>query len=234
MRRRNRAPRAALLPKMADPERKSLPVNGLGAARRIPGDGTAHRTEDVMSERYRAVIGVLLDPRTQRVVDIFRALGDFEAAYDIAVIDVLEHRLTGICGPSGARAIVSDALLFGFALRNKRTDLSWPHGDWDLAPIGTRQATAHECAMLALVAGCGRMEDDFQRDEGLALATLAATRLGVRLDASLASLARELATRIARAGMPIDRPDWPRLLDNPIETVGARRPVASASQLLRF
>ncbi|GGK37221.1 hypothetical protein [Salinarimonas ramus] len=152
----------------------------------------------------RATVDVLLGPTTALVVDIFRALGDFEASYDVAVIDMLEQRLTGATDGQTARAVVSDALLLGFALRNQRTDTSWPHRDWDMHAIGARRATAHECATLALIAAA--------RAGDTALAADAARRLGVRLNATIASLSRDMGTRLEAAGLEVSDTDWAPLM----------------------
>jgi len=149
-------------------------------------------------------IDVLLSPRMALVVDIFRALGDFEAFYDVSVIDTLEARLTTATDPNTARAVVSDALLLGFAMRNQRTDASWPHGDWEMKPIGARQASDHECATLTLIAAC--MGDD------LVLAGQAARALSVKLNATVSSLARDMGQRLQRAGVRIAVEDWSPLL----------------------
>lgn len=149
-------------------------------------------------------IDVLLSPRMALVVDIFRALGDFEASYDVAVIDALEARLTRATDATTARAVVSDALLLGFAMRNQRTDASWPHGDWEMNGIGARQASGHECATLTLIAAC--------KEEDTAVAGRAARTLAVRLNPTVSSLARDMGGRLERAGLRIAVRDWAPLL----------------------
>jgi hypothetical protein len=155
-------------------------------------------------------IDVLLSPRMALVVDIFRALGDFEASYDVSVIDMLEARLTTATDATTARAVVSDALLLGFALRNQRTDASWPHGDWQMNAIGARQASDHECATLTLIAAC--------KADDIPLADQAARALSVKLNATVSSLARDMGGRLERTGLRIDAADWAPLLDRRGET----------------
>lgn len=150
-------------------------------------------------------IDVLLSPRMALVVDIFRALGDFETSYDVAVIDALEGRLTRATDATTARAVVSDALLLGFALRNQRTDASWPHADWEMNAIGARQASDHECATLTLIAAC--------KEEDPALAARAAGTLAVRLNPTVSSLARDMGGRLERSGLRIAVRDWAPLLE---------------------
>lgn len=150
-------------------------------------------------------IDVLLSPRMALVVDIFRALGDFEASYDVSVIDTLEARLSAATEATTARAVVSDALLLGFALRNQRTDASWPHGDWDLNPIGARQASDHECATLTLIAAC--------KADDIPLADQAARALSVKLNATVSALARDMGGRLERSGLRIAAADWAPLLE---------------------
>ena len=53
-------------------------------------------------------------PESVPVIDIFRALGDFEEHYDISSLDQLESRLARIVSRDVAKGIVSDALLFAF------------------------------------------------------------------------------------------------------------------------
>lgn len=145
-------------------------------------------------------VHVLLSPQAALVVDVFRALGDFEASYDVSVIDALERRLARASDAVTARAIVSDALLFGFALRNQRTDAVRPRPEWSLNAVGARRASADECAMLALVAGCAGGD--------AILADRAARLLSVRLDVTVSTLARDMGTRLGAAGITVTRRDW--------------------------
>ncbi|MGJ3262242.1 MAG: hypothetical protein ACFE0R_03315 [Salinarimonas sp.] len=157
-------------------------------------------------------IDVLLSPKMTLVVDIFRALGDCEASYDVAVIDTLEHRLTGATDGQTARAVVSDALLLGFALRNQRTDAGSPHPGWEMNAVGARRASVHECATLALIAASKAGETP--------LATRAARQLAVALNPTVSSLARDMGVRLEGAGLRVQSRDWAPL----IEVYSARPP----------
>ncbi len=137
-------------------------------------------------------IDVLLSPRTALVVDIFRALRDFEHSYDVGVIDALQHRLARKSDASSARAIVSDALLLGFTMRSQRDDGTLSLAHWRMNPMGERRASEDECATLALITACGA--DD------RALAHSAARKLCVTLNPTVSSLARDMAGRLERAG----------------------------------
>ncbi|MGP9822514.1 hypothetical protein ACTZWW_21010 [Salinarimonas sp. NSM] len=152
-----------------------------------------------------STIAVLLSPKTTLVVDIFRSLGDFEAAYDVGAIDVLEYRLTSATDGQTARAVVSDALLLGFALRNQRTAAPTPQPAWAMNTIGSRRASPDECAVLGLVAASKAGES--------ALASVCARRLAVALDKTVSSLARDMGLRLEGAGMRIESRDWAPLLD---------------------
>lgn len=160
-----------------------------------------------------STIAVLLSPKTTLLVDIFRSLGDFEASYDVAAIDALEYRLTAATDGQTARAVVSDALLLGFALRNQRTDDPTPHPGWEMNAVGTRRASADECAVLGLVAASKAGETE--------LASLCARRLSVALDRTVSSLARDMGLRLEAAGLRIESRDWAPLLDvRPVPTSG--------------
>lgn len=150
-------------------------------------------------------VHVLLSPKATLVVDVFRALGDFEASYDVGVIDVLEHRLTNAMGGEGARAVVSDALLLGFAMRNQRDDAGSPRAGWEMNALGERRASRHECATLALI--CASRTGD------MPLAVQAARILSVRLNPTVSSLARDMGARLAEAGLRVESRDWAPLVD---------------------
>ncbi|WP_372421446.1 hypothetical protein [Salinarimonas chemoclinalis] len=150
-------------------------------------------------------IAVLLSPKTTLVVDIFRSLGDFEASYDVGAIDALEYRLTAATDGQTARAVVSDALLLGFSLRNQRTQARMPQPAWDMNMIGARRASTDECAVLGLVAASKAGET--------ALASRCARRLAVALDKTVSSLARDMGARLEAAGMRIESRDWAPLVN---------------------
>ncbi len=140
-----------------------------------------------------AAVSFLLSPDVVLVIDMFRALGDFEDHYDLAALDRLEDRLSALIEPAAARGLVSDALLLGFALRTERSTT------WTMHPVGSRRATAHEYRLLGLVAAC--LHGD------RTLASEALRGLGVAGSHTIQSLASEVAARLAAAGVTLDPPD---------------------------
>jgi hypothetical protein len=141
-------------------------------------------------------LAFLFPPHMLPVIDIFRALGDFEEHYDIGALDALESRLSGQMGRDLAKGIVSDALLLAFGLRRER------HGPLDYAPVQSRRATADEYRLMALLAAT--YWHDFH------LASEVAAALEVRHPQPLVSLAFDIARRLESAGLTLEAPD-PRL-----------------------
>src|SRR3954469_12411333 len=92
-----------------------------------------------------APVGVLFPPDCVPVIDIFRALGDFEEHYDISALDELENRLARNISREIAKGIVSDALLLAFGLRRERMD------PLAFAPLRSRRGTLDEYRLLALI-----------------------------------------------------------------------------------
>ena len=90
-------------------------------------------------------LGFLLSPNAVLVVDLFRALGDFEDAYDLAALDQLEARLGRLIDPAAAQGVVSDALMLAFAVRRHR------EVSWEMNRVGSRRATLDEYRLVALV-----------------------------------------------------------------------------------
>src|SRR3954452_21351160 len=82
-----------------------------------------------------APVGVLFPPDCVPVIDIFRALGDFEENYDITALDQIEDRLAGIINREVAKGVVSDALLLAFGLRRERAQ------SMAFAPLLSRRGT---------------------------------------------------------------------------------------------
>lgn len=147
-----------------------------------------------------AAVSFLLSPDVVLVIDMFRALGDFEEHYDLSALDRLEDRLSAIIDPVSARGLVSDALLLGFALRTERTTT------WAMHPAGSRRATPHEYRLLGLVAAC------MHADTGLAAEALRG--LGVAGNHTILALAREVAARLTAAGVELDPPDARLIADD--------------------
>src|SRR5688500_7388155 len=90
-------------------------------------------------------VAILFSPASVPVIDIFRALGDFEEHYDVAALDSLEGRLAGIMSREAAKRIVSDSLLLAFGLRRERPE------PLDLRPVLSRRGSLDEYYILALV-----------------------------------------------------------------------------------
>ena len=91
------------------------------------------------------LVAVLFPPEALPVIDIFRALGDFEDNYDIGALDALETRLCGLMNRDLAKGIVSDALLLAFGLRRER------RGPLDYRPVRSRRGTLDEYRLMALM-----------------------------------------------------------------------------------
>jgi hypothetical protein len=154
--------------------------------------------EVVLSRRESMPISVLFPPESVPVVDIFRALGDFEDNYDIAALDALEERLARSIGGQSAKGIVSDALLLAFGLRRERRD------PLSFGPLGSRRGTLDEYRLMALVSAAA------QQDQQGTLA--AAVSLGITRPQPLVTLAFDIAKRLKGAGVHLTSPDR-RLLE---------------------
>jgi hypothetical protein len=164
--------------------------------------------------RDAAAVAVLFSPAMVPVIDIFRALGDFEDHYDVLALDGLERRLARTMSREAAKGIVSDALLLAFGLRRERVE-SIPYG-----VLHTRRGTLDEYCLLALIGAAARND--------LALAGEAATALGAAHPQPLVSLAVDIARRLEAAGMTIEAPDRrlvaPAHAATPVEVARASGP----------
>lgn len=149
--------------------------------------------------REPAALALLFPPRAVALLDLFRALGDFEAHYDVSVLDRLEAQLAGMLDPVTAKGVVSDALLLAFGLRRER------EARLELSKLGSRRGTADEYRLLVLIGAA--LEDDLER------AATAAMALDVANFRPLAALAADFARRLEEAGFELDLPDG-RLLDS--------------------
>jgi hypothetical protein len=145
------------------------------------------------SEETNARVAVLFAPHVVAVIDIFRALGDFEDHYDIATLDDLEASLARGMSPDIAKSIVSDALLLAFSLRRERRE------PLAFAPVRSRRGTLDEYRLLALIAAGYWNEPD--------LAAQAASALNIVHHKPALSLASDIAKRLDAAGVVIDAPD---------------------------
>lgn len=144
-----------------------------------------------------AAVAVLFSPETVPILDIFRALGDFEDHYDMAALDALEGRLTAAMTRDLAKGLVSDALLLAFGLRRDRS------APLEFRPILSRRGSLDEYRLMGIIGAA------FSHD--LALAGEAAGALGIRHPQPLISLAFDIARRLEAAGIELQAPD-PRLL----------------------
>lgn len=143
-----------------------------------------------------AAIAVLFPPHAVPIVDIFRALGDFEDHYDVGALDALEEHLARSMSRDSAKGIVSDALLLAFGLRRERPD------PIAYNPTGSRRGTPDEYRLLALLGAT--YSHDF------ILASEVAASLGILHPQPLISLAFDISRRLEAAGMKLETPD-PRL-----------------------
>jgi hypothetical protein len=156
-------------------------------------------------------VAILFSPASVPVIDIFRALGDFEEHYDVAALDSLESRLSDIMRRDAAKGIVSDSLLLAFGLRRERP------ARLDLRPLRSRRGSFDEYCLLALLGAT--FWHDFE------LAAQAAAALGVRQPQPLVSLGSEIARRLEAAGVVLELPDGrlfrPHLPDATVDLVTA-------------
>lgn len=165
--------------------------------------------------RDASPVAFLLPPGVVPVIDIFRALGDFEEHYDVTALDQLEDRLAGRFERGVAKGLVSDALLLAFGLRRERME------GLSFSPMGTRRGTLDEYRLTALIAAA--YWHDF------VMASEAASSLKLFHAQPLISLAFDIARRLEAAGQKLDRPN-PALLGRepePSEVEISRTPGAA-------
>lgn len=167
--------------------------------------------EDV---RDASPVAFLLPPGVVPVIDIFRALGDFEEHYDVAALDHLEERLADRFERSVAKGLVSDALLLAFGLRRERME------GLSFSPVGTRRGTLDEYRLTALISAA--YWHDF------VLASEAAAALNLFHAQPLISLAFDIARRLEAAGMRLELPN-PALLGREAEPAGVEIAPASGA-----
>lgn len=138
-------------------------------------------------------VAVLFPPGTVPIIDIFRALGDFEDHYDVAALDALEDELAEAMGRDTAKGIVSDALLLAFGLRRERPE------PMHYSPRQSRRATLDEYRLMSLLSAT--YWHDF------ILASEAAAALEIIHPQPLISLAFDISRRLEGAGLKLDQPD---------------------------
>ena len=152
--------------------------------------------DSAVPDREERSVAILFSQDAVHVIDIFRALGDFEEHYDVATLDVLEARLCSTMSRDAAKGIVSDALLLAFGLRRERSE------PMIYKPVHSRPGTLDEYRLLAMISASYWHEP--------ALAAKAATALDLAHPQPLISLAFDIARRLEDAGIKLQRPD-PRL-----------------------
>lgn len=143
-------------------------------------------------------ISVLFSPDALFVIDVFRALGDFEEHYDVAALDQLEAELARHVDRTSAKGLVSDALLLAFGLRRERSV------GLNMMTIGRRRGSLDEYRLYAMVAA------SYWHDH--ILAAEAAHALGLRHARPLLTLAFDVARRLEAAGIRLEMPNANLLL----------------------
>jgi hypothetical protein len=169
-----------------------------------------------------AAVAVLFSPGAVPIVDIFRALGDFEDHYDVGALDQLEDYLARSMARDSAKGIVSDALLLAFGLRRERPEPIRYH------PPGSRRGTLDEYRLMALL-GATYCHD-------FILASDVAASLRILHPQPLISLAFDISRRLEAAGMTLEPPD-PRLFrraDSPATVCVAERPAEPPQPMRRL
>jgi hypothetical protein len=156
--------------------------------------------ESVAPPEDGSLVVVLFPPEAVVVVDIFRALGDFEDHYDVSALDQLEEQLARQMSRDVAKGLVSDALLLSFGLRRERRERM------AYQSLHSRRGTLDEYRLMALIAAT------YWHDFGLASEASAA--LAVSHSQSLISLAFDIARRLEASGLTLAAPDA-RLLAPP-------------------
>ncbi len=149
--------------------------------------------EPAVRDQQDARVGVLFSPGTVVVIDIFRALGDFEDHYDITALDSTERRLARFMPQEVAKGIVSDALLLAFGVRRERAK------PLEFRPPLSRRGSLDEYRLVAILAAA------FWHD--FVLAAKAAGALGIGHPQPLISLAFDIARRLETAGITLAVPD---------------------------
>jgi len=137
-------------------------------------------------------VSVLFRPSIVPVLDVFRSLGRLEDQYDLALLDGPEQALTRLASPELAKGIISDALLFAFALTRQRS------ATVHYRPMGSRHGSMDEYCVVTLI-GASRVPDSELTFE-------AASALGVASLDFMVSLAADLVRQIDLASLPFDAP----------------------------
>ncbi|MGO4704588.1 hypothetical protein AB4072_02270 [Microvirga sp. 2MCAF38] len=129
-------------------------------------------------ESDRSVL-ILFSPKILPAIDLFRGLADLGEAYQSPILEEREASLTNVVGAQQARAALSDALLFSFAIRRQRSN------SLTINAIGSRRGTGEEFSLLTLIGAAGV--------DAQPLLRRAASMLCVELTETLLQLSADLA-----------------------------------------
>jgi hypothetical protein len=146
-----------------------------------------------ISGQETASVAVLFVPSIVPIIDVFRALADFQEHYDIGALDELEGRLCASMSRDLAKGLVSDALLLAFGLGRERTE------PLAFRPLFSRRGSLDEYRLMGMIGAT------FENDSVLAAATAAS--LGINPSQPLISLAFDVARRLKAAGLRLGAPD---------------------------
>jgi len=113
--------------------------------------------EAKMATDDRHGVQVLFAPNALPVLDLFRAFGSADEVYGVEVFDRLEASLSGLVEGEVAKTIVSDVLLFSFALRRKRRIPVM------FRPVSSRVGTKDEYSLMTLISAAGDVDQDLSR-----------------------------------------------------------------------
>lgn len=141
----------------------------------------------------QAAVAYLFSPDIVPLVDVFRALGDFEESYDVEALDRLEERLTQEMDRASAKGLVSDALLLAFGLRRERLE------PLRYAPLRSRIGTRDEFLLMSMI-GAGYWQDHLAASD-------AASALQVFHTQALISLAYDIARRLEGNALRLPHPN---------------------------
>jgi hypothetical protein len=140
----------------------------------------------------QGAVSILLHPSVVPIIDIFRSINRLDNSYDLALLDGPEEALMSFTRPEAAKAIISDAVLFAFALARQRAQ---PLGH---RPLRSRQGSTDEYCLMALI-GSSREPDS-------ELAFEAATALAIPSMDFMATLAADLLRQIELACLAFETP----------------------------
>lgn len=138
-------------------------------------------------------VSILLHPSTVPVLDVFRSLSCLEDQYDLALLDRPERALASFARPEMVKAIVSDALLFAFALTRQRGRPLCHR------PLASRHGSLDEYCLVALIGAARVPHSD--------LAFEVATALEVESTDLIISMAADLVRETDLALLNFEAPN---------------------------